>query len=125
MNFWERKEINKDLWHTAPNGPIPIAKGEQYLYIDTSGNFFPITFEKNISIERVHSEDKVVKLIVKASINEQLTYKERQKEIEIMMQSVTDGQYLVTDGFTTLYGKRLENYTQKEMYDTLKKLMGE
>ena len=125
MNFCERKETNKDFWHTAPKAAIPFVYGEQYLYINTSGNVLPITFEKNISIECVHSEDKVVKVIVKASINEQLTYKERQKEIETMMQSVTDGQYLVTDGFTTLYGKRLENYTQKELYDTLKKLMGE
>lgn len=125
MNYWERKNFNKDLWHAAPKGAIPIAGGEQYLYIDPYGNVLPITFEKNISIERIHSEDRVVKVIVKASIKEQMTYKERQKEIEIMMQSVTDGSYLVNDGFTTLYGKRMENYTQKELYDTLKKMMGE
>ena len=122
MNFWERKRAYESLWidKSAFDKKISELTGGGYIYRDPHGN------EKQLVLENVTVTHNVGGKVVNVKgHNNQMTYKERQKEIEIMMQSVTDGQYLVTDGFTTLYGKKLENYTQKEMYDTLKKLMGE
>lgn len=125
MNFWERKGAYQSGWIDKSTFEKNMKKfatdlvGGEYIYRDPNGNEKPVVFE-NVTV--THQLDERV-VWVKGH-NKQMTYKERQKEIETMMQSATDGQYLVTDGFTTLYGKRLENYTQKEMYDTLKKLTG-
>lgn len=107
------------------DGPKLIAGPGEYIFLDQNGSVLPLLFGKNVRIEHRYKEDKIDEVIISSVQENAMTYKERQKEIEIMMQSVTDGSYLVYDGFTTLYGKKLENYTQKEMYDTLKKLMGE
>lgn len=147
MNFWERKSkyddaldaligvtrsgqnplpteskvISKDDWHKEQ----PILSGECY-FKDPSGKDIPIKILKGCTIEHKYAGSVFSEVVIYATeTKKKLTYKERQKEIEIMMQSVTDGSYLVYDGFTTLYGKKLENYTQKELFDTLKKLMGE
>lgn len=133
MNFWDRKKAyesgwvdksafeKKGSWHAAPT----INSGE-YIFRDGSGVEAPISFDKGLIIEHKFSSSTIASVIVKAINSEKkMTYKERQAEIEEMMNSITDGLYLVYEGYATLLGKSLEDYTQKELYDTLKRFQEE
>lgn len=114
MNFWQRRNKASE-------------KPEGFFYRGFAGDETSIYIGEGIEMEFKDDPFGITQSIVLTSKSQEkeLTYEERQKEIEDMILSYTDGLYFVFDAHTSLFGKSLEDYTQKELYDALKKLKGD
>ena len=96
--------------------PTYVEKSEGYFYRNPYGYETPVELE-GVEIERNITQDSI---LVKGGIEP--TYRERQAEIEDLMEKIESSSSCSTKKVTHIWGKQICEYSQSELLEHLKRI---